>query len=174
MIKNLLLLKNELVALEITSIASSIPPATTAGGGMQHFSAIWDSTLSLTSSTAVLGFLSGLSSYIPSWRNPSPSPSTGAKEHGGDKDASETLDDSLRQSIYAFTSRWGQAVFEAKSKGKGVDKVEKELDDLLQRAFAGQVEVVGKLKEAVQASATALGESKRDGKTRGTRVGSRG
>lgn len=65
-------------------------------------------------------------------------------------------------------------MFDARTKGKGVDKVEKELEDLLQRAFAGQGEVVGKLKEAVQASATALGESKRDSKTRGTRVGSRG
>lgn len=174
MIKNLLLLKNELVALEITSISSSIPPATAAGGGMQHFSAIWDSTLSLTSSTAVMGFLSGLSSYIPHWRNPSPSPSTGGKDNAGEKDASERLDDLLRQSIFGFTSRWGQAVFDARTKGKGVDKVEKELEDLLQRAFAGQGEVVGKLKEAVQASATALGESKRDSKTRGTRVGSRG
>lgn len=157
MIKNLLILKNELVSLEITSVGTN-QSTTATSGGMQHFSAIWDSTLS-TSSNAVFGFLSGLSSYIP-WRGPSPAPST-ASGSKAEQDASERLDDLLRQSIYAFTSRWGQMVFDAKSKKPGarpLGKVEKELEEVLDRAFAGQPEVVGKLKEAVGASASALAE----------------
>lgn len=174
MVKNLLLLKNELVSLEITSVGNSQQALTTAAGGMQHFSAIWDSTLSISSS-AVTGFLSGLSSYIPWQRGPSPAPPPpgGAKQ---EQDATERLDDLLRQNIYAFTSRWGQSVFDAKKSQKtaggtagsrSLAKVERELEELLDRAFAGQPEVVGKLKEAVGASALALAEGKGDRKGRG-------
>jgi hypothetical protein len=39
--------------------------------------------------------------------------------------------------------------------GRNVGKVERELDEMLERAFSGQPEVVGKLKEAIQIEAQA-------------------
>lgn len=150
---------------------------------MQHFSQIWDSTLSLSSSVqAGLGFLAGLGSYIPrpfSSHSPSPTPppTTTAGKHGGgeggeEKSASERLDDLLRQSIYAFTNRWGGLIHDAKTKkqtAKPLGKVEKELEDILERAFANQPEVVGKLKEAVWGAAEGLEREGREGRRRGGR-----
>jgi hypothetical protein len=143
---------------------------------MQHFSQIWESTFSLSSSVqAGLGFLAGLGSYIPrpfSSHSPSPSPAGGGGRDGqatteGEKTESERLDDLLRQSIYAFTNRWGAMMHDARSKRAGAKplaKVEKELEDVLERAFANQPEVVGKLKEAVWAAADGL---EREGRKRG-------
>lgn len=179
MIKNLLILKNELVSLEIVPSSSpSNPDPSAASGGMQHFSQIWESTLSLSSSgqAAVFGFLAGLGSYIPRpFSSPSPTPPPAASSRrkdgeAGEKDAnhnpnpSDQLDDLLRQSIYAFTSRWGGLLSDARLQKHGARppaKVEKELEDLLDRAFAQQPEVVAKLKEAVWASAEALAQEAR-------------
>jgi hypothetical protein len=147
---------------------------------MQHFSQIWDSTLSLSSSVqAGLGFLAGLGSYIPrpfSSQSHGPAPLVGKNGSAGDggeeKNPSEQLDDMLRQSIYAFTNRWGGMIHDAKVKkptAKPLAKVEKELEDILDRAFANQPEVVGKLKEAVWASAEALEREGRDARKRGGR-----
>ncbi|KAB5526376.1 Sec34-like family protein [Coniochaeta sp. 2T2.1] len=190
-IKNLLILKNELVSLEIVPSSSTHrehPSSSSVSNlQLQHFSQIWDSTLTLSSSlsTAGLGFLAGLGSYIPrpfSSHSPSPNPpasrnggeQTAEKEGRGEKNPSEQLDEVLRQSIYAFTSRWGALVHDAKSNrkkagAKGLEKVEKELEELLERAFAGQGEVVGKLKEAVWGVAEGLEREGREGRRKGGR-----
>ncbi|OIW26502.1 Sec34-like family protein [Coniochaeta ligniaria NRRL 30616] len=179
-IKNLLILKNELVSLEIVPSSSSQPAVAAAAAtpeGMQHFSQIWDSTLSISSSVqAGLGFLAGLGSYIPRPFSHSPATSkNGLGEGGGEeKNPAEQLDDLLRQSIYAFTSRWGGLIHDAKTRKTGAKtlaKVERELEDVLDRAFAGQHEVVGKLKEAVWGAAEAVG---REGREEGRRKGSKG
>jgi hypothetical protein len=84
-------------------------------------------------------------------------------------DASEQLDGLLRQGIVAFTKRWAGVLNEARGVvggggggsakqqlgGKTVGKVERELEEMLERAFSGQPEVVGKLKEAIQIEAQA-------------------
>jgi conserved oligomeric Golgi complex subunit 3 len=164
MIRNLLILKNELVSLEIGDIRSGQD-----GAGGQ----IWD--------TLMPGNLVGLiSSFIPNipWSSapaansgkPGPVPAAAAASAGPRRDAedaSEQLDDLLRQSIYAFTGRWGKMLYEArggnrKLGGKNLVKIERELDETLQAAFANQPEVVGKLKEAIQANVMALGETKGD------------
>jgi len=161
MIKNLLLLKNELVSLEIGDIRSQT--------GMQHFPQIWDAL------SAAGGWVGYFSSFIPgssffSSRGGSPAtgiqPPTGAKTTA-DQDASEHLDELLRQSIYAFTERWGAALVDSaggggtrKTGGKNVAKLERELEDMLQRAFSNQPEVIAKLKEAIQIKAQAFSEQK--------------
>lgn len=127
---------------------------------------------------AGLGFLAGLGSYIPRpfsshSVSPAPTPNRG-REGAEERGASEQLDDLLRQSIYAFTSRWGGLIRDAKVKkqgSKGLAKVEAELEDILQRAFANQPEVVGKLKEAVWGAAEGLEREGREERRRGGRVG---
>ena len=161
MIKNLLLLKNELLALEIGDVRSS-------GGlsNMQHFGQIWDTLRPQN----LIGLLGTLTTYIPGssyWSSSrTGTPVAGANGNGKIEvqDASEQLDEQLRQSIYAFTKRWAAAVNDAKTKkfgGKNLGKVEKELDEMLERAFASQPEVVGKLKEAIQIEAQ---QAQADGK----------
>ncbi|KAJ9148649.1 Conserved oligomeric Golgi complex subunit 3 [Pleurostoma richardsiae] len=145
MVKNLLILKNELVSLEIGDVRSQDP-------GMQHFGQIWE-TLSPQN---LIGYFS---SFIPGslWpRNASPAgkpPSTPT-----DQDASEQLDEMLRQSIYAFTQRWATLINDARKRKLGarpLAKVEQELESILQTAFSNQPEVIGKLKEAIQLNAQA-------------------
>lgn len=154
MIKNLLILRNELVSLEIGDIHSQ------EAGGMQHFGQIWD-TLSLAQN--LVGYLG---SFIPGssfWsRGSSPAAnSAGAAASKADQDANERLDELLRRSIYAFTQRWGAMINDAMAKrlgGKNLVKIERDLDELLQRAFSNQPEVIAKLKEAIQINAQAQNE----------------
>lgn len=192
MVKNLLILKNELMTLEIGDVRSG----GLAAAGVQHFTQIWDT---LRPAQNLLGGLlssfGSLSTYIPmSARIPGsslwsrsgastpvpgasagwggPGAGAGAGAAGGEvQDATEQLDELLRQSIYGFTRRWAGVLNEArgvvgknKLGGKNLAKVEKELDEMLERAFSGQPEVVGKLKEAIQieaeAQVQALGEKK--------------
>ncbi len=139
---------------------------------MQHFGQIWD-TLSPQN---LMGFLSSFSSYIPGaslWSRgstPSPAPMPSAPPFrtnsniAESQDASEQLDELLRQSIYGFTQRWATIVNEArasKSAGKALAKVEKELEEILDRAFSNQPEVVAKLKEAIQVNSEAQAEAER-------------
>jgi len=161
MIKNLLLLKNELVSLEIGDIRSQ-------GAGMQHFPQIWDAL------SAAGGWVGYFSSFIPGssfFSSRGASPATGTPPPGpkstADQDASEHLDELLRQSIYAFTQRWGAALVDSgggggtrKTGGKNLAKLERELEDMLQRAFINQPEVIAKLKEAIQINAQAVSEQK--------------
>jgi conserved oligomeric Golgi complex subunit 3 len=169
MIKNLLILKNELVSLEIGDIRAGQD----GFASMQHFGQIWE-TLSPGS---LVGYISSFIPGIP-WSAAAPvggksgtapaAAGAAARKPGQEsEDASEQLDDLLRQSIYAFTRRWGQMLFEArggsrKLGGKNLVKIERELDETLQAAFANQPEVVGKLKEAIQANILAQGEAKGD------------
>lgn len=168
LIKNLLLLKNELLALEIGDVRS------TGLADMQHFGQIWDTLLRRPQN--IMGLLGSLTTYIPGssyWS----SSRTGTPVAGGAaakaevQDASEQLDEQLRQSIYAFTKRWAAAVNEAsggkKAEGRSVGKVERELEEMLERAFASQPEVVGKLKEAIQIEAAQQAEGGKKGTGRG-------
>jgi hypothetical protein len=71
---------------------------------------------------------------------------------------SEQLDELLRQSIYAFTRRWGALINTGLTRRPGskpLGKVERELDDVLQLTFSNQPEVVSKLKEAIRMNAQA-------------------
>lgn len=138
---------------------------------MQHFGQIWDT---LRRPQNIMGLLGSLTTYIPgsSYWSRTGTPVAGAASGGGGgkaevQDASEQLDEQLRQSIYAFTRRWAAAVNEAaagkKAAGKSVGKVERELEEMLERAFASQPEVVGKLKEAIQIEATQQAEGGKKG-----------
>lgn len=104
---------------------------------------------------------------------------------GGVDDASEQLDGLLRQAIHAFTRRWAGVLNEARGVvggasggsgngkvlgGRNVGKVERELEEMLERAFSGQPEVVGKLKEAIQIEAEGLVQAKGEGRSYVTRV----
>lgn len=191
MIKNLLILKNALVSLEIGDVRSQ-------ESGLQQPGHIWDSL----TAQGLMGLLSSIGSYMPAlpvlptpsslWplsRASTPQPGASARFQktnststtagvathptlaGGDGgDASEQLDDLLRRSIYAFTQRWAALLNEARaaaaaSRGKGqspVIKVEKELETMLDRAFSNQPEVVAKLKEAIQLNAQAQNDAKRE------------
>ncbi|KAK4445014.1 oligomeric Golgi complex subunit 3 [Podospora aff. communis PSN243] len=156
MIKNLLMLKNELLALEIGDVRSSESQANT----MQHFGQIWGTLRPQN----LVGLLSSFSTYIPgssywsSSRTGVPTPANGGGASADVQDASEQLDEQLRQSIYAFTRRWATALNEAQGRklgGKNLAKVERELEEMLDRAFPSQPEVVGKLKEAIEIEAQA-------------------
>ncbi|KAK3317860.1 Sec34-like family-domain-containing protein [Cercophora scortea] len=178
MIKNLLILKNELLSLEIGDVRSQAE-------GMQYFGHILD-TLSPQN---LIGLLSSFTTYIPgsslwSSRVSTPAPGTGGTSTpsggaarggaGGNslaaaavneiQDAGEQLDELLRQSIYAFTRRWATAINDAKTRkllgGNNLAKVEKELNEMLDWAFASQPEVVAKLKEAIEIDALAQSEEK--------------
>lgn len=170
MIKNLLILKNELVSLEIGDVRGGGGDGQDAG--MQHFGQIWDAL-------SPLNWIGFLGSFIPGslWGGASaPAPAAGGNARAGttgpdqaqqNQDASEQLDDLLRQSIYAFTQRWGTLVNDARKRrlgAKSLVKVERELEDLLQMAFSNQPEVVSKLKEAIQINAQAQDEAKNEGK----------
>ncbi|KAK3305805.1 Sec34-like family-domain-containing protein [Chaetomium strumarium] len=188
MIKNLLILKNELMTLEIGDVRGQ---ASTGGAGaylgagnLQHFTQIWDTFRQQYPLGGLLSSFGSLSTYIPGssyWTSRSSTPAPGgtpalggggpatttrlgAAAGGGAEvhDASEQLDGLLRQSIYAFTRRWAGVLNEARAVGggganklggKNLGKIERELDEMLERAFGGQPEVVGKLKEAIEIEA---------------------
>jgi len=154
MIKNLLILKNELVSLEIGDVRNQ-------ASGMEHFGQIWDA---LSVAQNLVGYFS---SFIPGsslWSKGPSSPAVPASVPGAaDQDAGEQLDELLRRSIYALADRWGGIIFEAtgwKLGGKNLVKVERGLDEMLQNAFSNQPEVVAKLREAIQINARARGEQK--------------
>ncbi|WYZ34121.1 hypothetical protein EsH8_I_000397 [Colletotrichum jinshuiense] len=155
MVKNLLIIKNELVSLEIGDIRSD-------AAAMQHFGHIWDHL----SPQSWVGFVSNIIGGSLWSRGAPQQPSVTAKTLTVE-DMSEQLDELLRQSIVAFTQRWGGLTNDARSRKPGVKpigKVEKELDEVLQRAFSNQPEVIAKLKEAIeinaQAQEAAQGEKK--------------
>ncbi|KAI8258094.1 Conserved oligomeric Golgi complex subunit 3 [Colletotrichum sp. SAR11_239] len=147
MVKNLLIIKNELVSLEIGDIRSD-------AAAMQHFGHIWDHL----SPQNWVGLVSNIISIGSLWsRGGTQQPSVTAKTLTVE-DMSEQLDELLRQSIVAFTQRWGKLMNDARERKvavKPIGKVEKELDEVLQRAFSNQPEVIGKLKEAIQINAQA-------------------
>ncbi|KAM0195515.1 hypothetical protein ACHAPA_003019 [Fusarium lateritium] len=148
MVKNLLIIKNELVSLEIGDIRNH-------GASMQHFVHIWD-TLSPQN---WVGFFSNIiGGGLWSRGTPSVTAKTLTVE-----DMNEQLDELLRQSIYNFTHRWGALMNDSQNRKPGVKpiaKVETELDVLLTTAFSNQPEVVGKLKEAIEQHAQALKDAK--------------
>jgi conserved oligomeric Golgi complex subunit 3 len=163
MIKNLLILKNGLVSLEIGDVKAQ-PVA------MQHFGEIWD-TLSPQNWMGLFRGILGGSLSLGLW---SSSATTGSPTVNGkpvlsrsplitEQDASEKLDELLRQNIYAFTQRWGTLINAAKSGRRGSKSsisTEDELNSRLTTAFGGQPEVIGKLKEAIQINAQAQKEVK--------------
>ncbi|KAK2003968.1 Sec34-like family protein [Colletotrichum falcatum] len=146
MVKNLLIIKNELVSLEIGDIRGD-------AAAMQHFGHIWDNL----SPQSWVGFVSNIIGGSLWSRGTPQQPSVTAKTLTVE-DMSEQLDELLRQSIVAFTQRWGKLTNDASARKTGVKpigKVEKELDEVLQRAFSNQPEVIAKLKEAIQINAQA-------------------
>ncbi|KAF4589263.1 golgi complex component Cog3 [Ophiocordyceps camponoti-floridani] len=143
MIQNILMLKNELFSLEIGDIRSQ-PQS------MQHFGRIWD-TLSPQNWVGFFSSILGGSLWTRS------TPTVTAKTLTAE-DMSEQLDELLRQSIYAFTRRWGALMDGAQSRAAGAKplaKVEAELEGLLRGAFESQPEVVAKLREAIRLNAQA-------------------
>lgn len=157
MIKNLLILKNELVSLEIGDIRSQ-------ADAMQHFGQIWD-TLSPQNWMGLFRGILGGTLSLGGWLAPAAKPAAAAVPANGNQnqvqDTSEKLDELLRQSIYAFTQRWGGFIHAAQSGKRGarsLGEVEKELDERLLTAFGGQPEVVAKLKEAIDINAEAQKE----------------
>ncbi|KAI5466859.1 Sec34-like family-domain-containing protein [Mariannaea sp. PMI_226] len=148
MVKNLLIIKNELVSLEIGDIRNQAT-------SMQHFSHIWD-TLSPQN---WVGFFSNIiSGSLWSRGTPSVTAKTLTVE-----DMNEQLDELLRQSIYAFTQRWGTLMNDSRNRKTGVKpiaKVEMDLESVLQTAFSNQPEVIGKLKEAIEQHAQAQNDVK--------------
>ncbi|KAL2171785.1 hypothetical protein VTG60DRAFT_1783 [Thermothelomyces hinnuleus] len=199
MIKNLLILKNELMTLEIGDVRGNQATSSSAflgagSGNMQHFTQIWDTLRPHNLLGGLLSSFGSLSTYIPGSSLWSSSPASAAGAAGGDRvgtpvaggtsrlgttapvavdDAHEQLDGLLRQSIVGFTRRWAAVLNDARGIGggsssklgeKNVGRVERELEEMLGRAFSGQPEVIAKLKEAVQieaeGQARALGEKK--------------
>ncbi|KAI1812194.1 Sec34-like family protein [Poronia punctata] len=161
MIKNLLILKNGLMSLEIGDVRAQ--PAT-----MQYFGQIWD-TLSPQNWMGLFrgilgGTLSlGLWSSAASTGAGSGKPSTNRTAVQAEQDANEKLDELLRQSIYAFTQRWGTLLNGARSGRRGEQATaatERGLDEKLTIAFGTQPEVVAKLKEAIHINAQAQKEVK--------------
>ncbi|KAI0122004.1 Sec34-domain-containing protein [Daldinia grandis] len=162
MIKNLLILKNGLVSLEIGDVRS-YPAA------MQHFGQIWDALSPQNWMGLFRGILGG-SLSLGLWSSAvSASPAANGKAAPAknqvqpEQDANEKLDESLRQSIYAFTQRWGTLINAARSGKRGaksLEATEKDLDEKLLTAFGGQPEVVAKLQEAIQINAEAQKEVK--------------
>lgn len=148
MVKNLLIVKNELVSLEIGDIRSQ-PQA------MQHFGQIWD-TLSPQNWVGFFGSIIGGSLW--SRGEPSVTAKTLTVE-----DMSEQLDELLRQSIYAFTKRWAALINDSESRKAGVKpiaKVEAQLENILETAFSNQPEVIAKLKEAIELNSQAQKDAK--------------
>lgn len=159
MVKNLLILKNELVSLEIGDIRDQT-------AGMQHFTHIWETITPQN----VIGFFSSLIPG-PLWGSSAAAATTATAANGGkastspsngvlpeNQDASELLDELLRKAIVAFTQRWGTAVHDARARrmgAKSLASTEQEMDGVLQDAFSNQPEVVGKLREAIEINAEA-------------------
>ncbi|RBQ76347.1 hypothetical protein VDGD_21312 [Verticillium dahliae] len=162
MIKNLLIIKNELLSLEIGDIRGD-------GAALQHFGQIWN-TLSPQNWVSFFGsIIGGVGSVGSSFWSSSAKAAPPAVTAGSltVEDMNEQLDELLRQSIVAFTQRWGGLTMDAKARKAGVKpigKVEKELEEVLQTAFSNQPEVIGKLKEAIamhaEAQEQAAGEKK--------------
>lgn len=155
MIKNLLIVKNELVSLEIGDIRSQ-------AASMQHFSQIWD-TLSPQNWVGFLGNIIGGSLW--SRVGGSQPPAVTAKTLTVD-DMNEQLDELLRQSIYAFTKHWGTLITDSRARKTGVKpiaKIEAQLEGILETAFSNQQEVKAKLKEAIELNAQAQADAQ-DGK----------
>ncbi|EMR69779.1 putative sec34-like family protein [Eutypa lata UCREL1] len=163
MIKNLLILKNSLVSLEIGDVRSH--PA-----AMQHFGQIWD-TLSPQNWMGLFRGILGGSLSLGLWSSSPAAVTANSKPQQqqpvaavpAEQDANEILDELLRKSIYAFTQRWGALINAAKGGRRGAKSLaatEKELDDTLATVFGGQPEVVSKLWEAIQMNAQAQKEVK--------------
>ncbi|KAG6011055.1 hypothetical protein E4U21_000086 [Claviceps maximensis] len=148
MVKNLLIIKNELVSLEIGDIRNR-PQA------MQHFGQIWE-TLSPANWLSFFGGILGGSLWSRG------APSVTAKTLT-EEDMSEQLDELLRQSIYSFTKRWATLINDSQNRKVGVKpiaKVEAELEAILETAFSNQPEVIAKLNEAIQLNAQAQTNAK--------------
>ncbi|KAI1264402.1 Sec34-like family protein [Xylariaceae sp. FL1019] len=149
MIKNLLILKNGLVSLEIGDVRSQ-------SAAIQHFGQIWD-TLSPQNWIGLFrGALGGTLSLGRWFSATAPTPEAGTKSQPAvvDQDAHQKLDEVLRQSIYALTQRWGTLIISAGRSGKKGSVVtaasmERELDGKLAQAFGNLPEVRAKLREAV-------------------------
>ncbi|KAI0533974.1 Sec34-like family protein [Xylaria digitata] len=162
MIKNLLILKNGLMSLEIGDVRAQ--PAT-----MQYFGQIWE-TLSPQNWMGLFRGILGGTLSLGLWSSMSNTGVTTNGKVGGnrtqvqaDQDANERLDELLRQSIYAFTQRWGTLINGARAGKRGQQPAvtpEKELDNKLSVAFGGQPEVIAKLKEAIYINAQAQKEAK--------------
>ncbi|KAI0886718.1 Sec34-like family protein [Annulohypoxylon maeteangense] len=160
MIKNLLILKNGLVSLEF----GDVRPHPTA---MQHFGQIWDA-LSPQNWLGLFRGIIGGSLTLGLWSSATANPTNGKaipprNQAQPEQDVNDKLDELLRQSIYAFTQRWGTLINAARSGKRGARSLattEKELDEKLLTAFGGQPEVVAKLKEAIQINAQAQKEMK--------------
>ncbi|KAI3339642.1 Sec34-like family protein [Ustulina deusta] len=162
MIKNLLILKNGLMSLEIGDVRAQ--PAT-----MQYFGQIWD-TLSPQNWMGLFRGILGGTLSLGLWSSMS---TTGVATNGkpggnrtqiqADQDANEKLDELLRQNIYAFTQRWGTLINGPRTGKRGqqtATTIEQELDNKLSVAFGGQPEVIAKLKEAIYMNAQAQKEVK--------------
>ncbi|KAH6686820.1 Sec34-like family protein [Plectosphaerella plurivora] len=164
MVKNLLIIKNELVSLEIGDIRGD------GAAGMQHFGQIWDTLSPQNWYNYFSSVIGGVGSIGSSFWGSSSSAATVTAKTLTVEDMSEQLDELLRQSIVAFTQRWGKVMNEAKARKTGVKpigKVEKELEEVLATAFSNQPEVIGKLHEAIQMSAQA--QEQADGEKKGAR-----
>lgn len=153
MIKNLLIIKNELVSLEIGDIRGD------GAASLQHFGQIWDTLSPQNWYNYFTGLVGGVGSIGASfWGSSSTAATTVTAKTLTVEDMSEQLDELLRQSIVAFTQRWGKLMNDSKARKTGVKpiaKVEKELEEILATAFSNQPEVIGKLHEAIQMSAQA-------------------
>jgi hypothetical protein len=162
MIKNLLILKNGLMSLEIGDVRAQ--PAT-----MQYFGQIWDTLSPQNWMGLFRGILGGTlslglwSSMAKTGSATNAKPVVNRAQAQADQDANEKLDELLRQSIYAFTQRWGTLINGAGSGKRGPQAAaatEKELENKLMVAFGGQPEVMAKLKEAIYMNAQAQKEVK--------------
>lgn len=163
MIKNLLIIKNELVSLEIGDIRGQA-----AATSMEHFGQIWDS---ISPGNWVSFFGNVVGGSLWSRGGSSGAPTVTARTLTVE-DMSEQLDELLRQSIYAFSSRWATLMRDSEARKTGVKpiaKVETELDSALSTAFSNQPEVIGKLKEAISQSSEAQGGDGQGGKKGGRR-----
>lgn len=147
MIKNLLILKNELVSLEIGDVRNQ-------DAGMQYFSHIWNNLTPQNLVGYVSSFIPSAAQFLSRGFTVGPTSVQAPPAAAIDsQDASEQLDDLLRQAIGAFTLRWAGSLGDAgarKMGGKNLDKLERDLEEMLQRAFSNQPEVIAKLKEAIQ------------------------
>lgn len=136
-IKNILVLKNELVSLEIGDIRSH------QANPLQQISRVWETM-------GPQNWLGLIGNMVPGWSR-SPQPAVTAKSMTVE-DMSEQLDELLRQSIRAFTERWAVRMNGGKERGA----VEREVRGVLGGVFGEQPEVVGKLVEAIEGSARAM------------------
>lgn len=146
MTKNLLILKNELLSLEIGDVRNQ-------DASMQYFGQIWNNLTPGNLVGYVSSFLPGAASLWSRGSGTTAAPSQVGPANPDNQDASEQLDDLLRQAIGAFTQRWAGLLSSGHSSklgGKNLVKIEKDLEEMLQNAFSNQPEVIGKLKEAIQ------------------------